>query len=90
MCYLLKFYSKFILKTKNQLDLFTSIENFNNQDIKIYRKNMIIYFDLMFMLKNIGAGYAILYNGYFNDKNDIFNFEENSDEWANLKKKCLE
>ena len=86
MCYLLKFYLKFIDKVKAQLDSFTSIENFKNADIKIFRKNMIIYFDLVLILQNFQQGFLLLYNGYLNDKNDIFNFEENSKEWENLKK----
>ena len=47
---------------------------------------MIIYFDLIFLLQNLEAGFTLLYNGYLNDKNDIFNFEENSKEWENLRK----
>ena len=86
MCYLLKYYLKFIDKVKAQLDLYTSIENFKNADIKIYRKNMIIYFDLILLLQNFVHGFIILYKGYLNDKNDIFNFEENSKEWENLRK----
>ena len=86
MCYLLKFYLKFIDKVKAQLDSYTSIENFNNPDIKIFRKNMIIYFDLIFLLQNFAHTFGLLYNGYLNDKNDIFNFEENSKEWENLRK----
>ena len=86
MCYLLKYYLKFIDKVKAQLDSFTSIENFKNSDTKIFRKNMIIFFDLIFLLQNFQHGFVLLYNGYLNDKNDIFNFEENSKEWENLRK----
>ena len=86
MCYLTKVFIKYMNKVKTQLDSFTSIENYQNKDIKIYRKNMIIFFDLIFMLQNLEIGYKILYLGYLNDKNDIFNFEENSKEWENLRK----
>ena len=86
MCYLLKYYLKFIDKVKNQLDSYTSIENFKNPDIKIFRKNMIIYFDLILLLQNLEHGFILLYKGYLNDKNDIFNYEENSKEWENLRK----
>lgn len=85
-CYLLKYYSNFINKTKTQLDLYSAIDNFKNNDIKIFRKNMIVYFDLIFLLQKLVVGNSILYNGYLNDKDDIFNFEENSKEWENLKK----
>jgi hormone-sensitive lipase len=87
MCYLLYFYIYFLKKVKNQLDLFKSIENLNdNKDIKVYRKNMIIFFDLIFILQKLEIGFTILYNGYRMDENDIFNFEENSENWRNLKK----
>jgi acetyl esterase/lipase len=86
LCYLLKYYLNFINKSKTQLDTYAAIENFKNNDIKIFRKNMIVYFDLIFMLQKLVVGDSILYNGYLNDKNDIFNFEENSKEWENLKK----
>jgi hypothetical protein len=87
MCYLLYFYIYFLKKVKNQLDLFKSIENLNDKkDIKVYRKNMIIFFDLIFILQKLEIGFTILYNGYRMDENDIFNFEENSENWRNLKK----
>ena len=38
------------------------------------------------MLQKLVIGDIILYNGYLNDKDDIFNFEENSKEWEYLKK----
>ena len=47
---------------------------------------MIIFFDLIFLLQNLEIGYSILYRGYLYDKNDIFNFEENSKEWEDLRK----
>ena len=86
MCYLTKVFVKYMNKVKTQLDSFTSIENYQNKDIKIYRKNMIIFFDLIFLLQNLEIGYSILYRGYLYDKNDIFNFEENSKEWEDLRK----
>ena len=86
LCYLLKYYLIFINKTKTQLDSYAAIENFKNNDTKIFRKNMIVYFDLIFMLQKLVVGDSLLYNGYLNDKNDIFNFEENSKEWENFKK----
>ena len=86
MCYLLKYYLKFIDKVKAKLDSFTSIENFKIEDNKIFIKNMIVYFDLILLLQNLEYGFILLYKGYLNDKNDIFNFEENSKEWENLRK----
>ena len=86
MCYLSKYYLTFIDKVKAKLDAYTSIENFKNEDVKIFRKNMIIFFDLVLLLQNLEYGFILLYKGYLNNKNDIFNFEENSKEWENLKK----
>ena len=86
MCYLTKVFVKYMNKVKTQINSFTSIENYQNKDIKIYRKNMIIFFDLIFLLQNLEIGYSISYRGYLYDKNDIFNFEENSKEWEDLRK----
>ena len=85
-CYVIKYLLHFIKKLTEQLDKFTQIKNFKNNDEKQYKLNMIVYFDLMFLIKRIQYINFILYNGFFNDKNDIFNFEENSPEWQSLKK----
>ena len=86
MCYMTKYYLKFMIKTKDLLDKFISIQNFNNDDIKIYHQNMIVFFDLIFQLRNLEYGRKVLYAAYINNNNDIFNYEENSDEWKELKK----
>ena len=81
----MKYYLNYINKTKNQLDLYTSIKHFKNNDIKVLRKNMIAYYDLIFMLQKLVIGDTVLYNGYLNYIDDIFYFEENSKEWEHLK-----
>ena len=86
LCYMTKYYLKFMIKTKDLLENFISIKDFKNNDIKIYHKNMIIFFDLIFQLRNLEYGRKVLYSAYINDKNDIFNYEENSEEWKELKK----
>ena len=86
LCYLLKYYLNFINKSKTQLDLYTAIENFKNNDIKIFRKNMIIYFDLIFTLRNFEEVNFLLHNSYMVDKNDLYNYEEDSDDWKDIKK----
>ena len=47
---------------------------------------MIVYFDLIFQLQNLEYGKKVLYAAYIHDKTDIFNYEENSEEWKDLKK----
>ena len=86
LCYMIKYYNKFLVKTKDLLDKFISIENFKNNDAKTFHKNMIIFFDFIFHLRNLEYGRKVLYSAYINDKNDIFNYEENSEEWRELKK----
>ena len=86
MCYIIKYYLKFMIKTKEQLNKYISIQNFKNEDIKIYHQNMIIYFDLIFQLQNLEYGRKVLYSAFIRDKNDIFNYEENSEEWKEIKK----
>jgi len=86
MCYMTKYYLNFMLKTKELLEKYISIENFENADSKIYHQNMIIYFDLIFQLQNLEYGKKVLYAAYIHDKSDIFNYEENSEEWKDLKK----
>ena len=84
-CYLLKFLLYFLNKVNDQLNKFSQIQNFKNEDDKQYKLNMIVYFDLMFILKKIQHIDFVLYYGFYKDKNDIFNFEENSPEWSSLK-----
>ena len=86
LCYMNKYYLKFLIKTKDLLYKFISIKNFKNDDIKIYHENMIVFFDLIFQLRNLEYGRKVLYSAYINDKNDIFNYEEKSDEWKELRK----
>ena len=87
MCHTIKYYLSFIIKVKEQLDMFIEIKDFDDKkNIKNYRMNMIIFFDLIFMLKKMESSNLILNNGYLFDKNDIFNYDENSKEWELMKK----
>ena len=87
MCHTIKYYLSFIIKVKQQLDMFIEIKDFNDKkNIKNYRMNMIIFFDLIFLLKKMESSNLILNNGYLFDKNDIFNYDENSKEWELMKK----
>ena len=47
---------------------------------------MIIFFDLIFLLKKLESSNLIIYNAYLFDKNDIYNYDENSKEWDLMKK----
>ena len=87
MCHTIKYYLSFVIKVKEQLDNFFEIKDFDNKkNIKNYRLNMIIFFDLIFLLKKMEMSNMILNNVYLFDKNDIFNFDENSKEWDKIKK----
>ena len=87
MCHTIKYYLSFVKKVKEQLDNFFEIKDFDNKkNIKNYRLNMIIFFDLIFLLKKMESSNLILNNAYLFDKNDIFNYEENSKEWDAMKK----
>jgi hypothetical protein len=87
MCHTIKYYLSFIIKVKQQLDMFIEIKDFDDKkNIKNYRMNMIIFFDLIFLLKKMESSNLILNNGYLFDKNDIFNYDENSKEWELMKK----
>ena len=87
MCQTIKYYLSFVIKVKEQLDKYIEIKNFEDKkNIKNYRMNMIVFFDLIFLLKKMESSNLILNNAYLFDKNDIFNYEENSPEWNKMKK----
>ena len=86
MCYIVKYFNKFLLKVQTQLLNFIKIENFNNKDIKILRKNKIIFFDLIDYLEKIEGGDLVLHNAYMVNKNDLGNFDENSEKWKDIKR----
>ena len=87
MCHTIKYYLSFVKKVKDQLDKYIEIKDFGDKkNIKNYRKNMIVFFDLNFILKKMEGSNLVLNNAYMFDKNDIFNCDENSKEWNQLKK----
>ena len=87
MCHTIKYYLSFVIKVKEQLDKFIEIKDFDDKkNIKNYRMNMIVFFDLNFLLIKMESSNLILNNAYLFDKNDIFNYEENSKEWELMKK----
>ena len=47
---------------------------------------MIIFFDLILLLKKMLITNLILTNVYLVDKNNIFNYDENFEEWEKMKK----
>lgn len=87
MCHTMKFYLSFVIKVKEQLNKYIGIKDFSNKsNIKVYRKNMIIFFDLILIIKKLLLSNMIVTNAYLHDKNDIFNFDENSEQWKKIKK----
>ena len=87
MCYIFKYYFTLLQKAKKQIDEYCKI-NYVNQDvdIKIYHKNMISFFDLILMLRIFESSYLMLHNSYMVDKDDLYNYDEDSDEWKEIKK----
>ena len=87
MGHTIKYYLSFVIKVKDQLDKYIEIKNFEDKkNIKNHRMNMIIFFDLIFLLKKLESSNLIIYNDYLFDKNDIYNYDENSKEWDLMKK----
>ena len=87
MCHTMKYYLSFVLKVKEQLNKYIEINDFiNKNNIQNYRKNMIVFFDFILLLKKMLSSNLIITNAYLFDKNDIFNYEENSEEWRKMKK----
>jgi len=87
MCHTMKYYLSFVLKVKAKLNEYLEIKDFlNKKNIQNHRKNMIVFFDLIFFLKKMLSSNMIISNAFIFDKNDIFNFEENSEQWEKMKK----
>ena len=54
MCHTIKYYLSFIIKVKEQLDMFIEIKDFDDKkNIKNFRMNMIIFFDIILLLKKM-------------------------------------
>ena len=74
-------------RVKDQLNKFLEIKDISDKkNIKNYRMNMIVFFDLVFLLRIMESSNLMLNNAYLFDKNDIFNFEEDSKEWEKMRK----
>ena len=87
MSHTMKYYLSFIYKVKDKLNEFIEIKDFQSKNnIQNHRKNMIIFFDLILLIKKMLITNLILTNVYLVDKNDIFNYDENSEEWEKMKK----
>ena len=87
MCHNINYYLSFVIRVKEQLNKYLEIKNITDKrNMKNYRKNMIVFFDLIFLLEIIKSSYLMLNNAYLFDKNDIFNFEQDSQEWEKMKK----
>jgi len=86
MSYLLKYFNSVLIKALNQINLFLKFKYITeNDDSKQYHKNMIIYFDLISILKVFESSNILFCNGYFVDKDDLYNYEEDSEEWKKMK-----
>jgi hormone-sensitive lipase len=87
MGYTMKYYLSFVIKVKSKLNEYLEIEDFQNEkNIQNHRKNMIVFFDLILLIKKLLRSNMIVANSFFINKDDIFNFEEDSEEWQKMKK----
>ena len=87
MCHTIKYYLSYVKRVKEQLNKFLEIKDISDKkNIKNYRMNMIVFFDLVFLLRIMESSNLMLNNAYLFDKNDIFNFEEDSKEWEKMRK----
>jgi len=69
------------------LDSFIKLKPVNeNDNSKQYHKNMIIFFDLIALFKVFESSNIFFYNSYLVDKDDLYNYEEDSEEWNKMKK----
>ena len=91
MSYVFKYYYTILIKAKKQIDLFYKIKPVTEDvNSKLYHSNMIIFFDLITIFKILQNSEILLSNSYFMDKDDLYNSEEDSEEWTQIKKKYLE
>ena len=87
MSYVLKYYYTILLKAEKQIDLFINIKPVKEGDnSKQYHKDMIIFFDLITIFNIFETSNILFCNSYFVDKDDLYNYEENSEEWTKMRK----
>jgi acetyl esterase/lipase len=87
MSYVLKYYYSVLIKAQNQINAFIKIKFVSqNDNSKQYHKNMINYFDLIAIFKVFETSNILFSNSFFVDKDDLYNYEEDSEEWAKMKK----
>ena len=87
MSYVLKYYYSVLIKAQNQINAFIKIKFVSqNDNSKQYHKNMINYFDLIAIFKVFETSNILFSNSFFVDKEDLYNYEEDSEEWAKMKK----
>ena len=87
MSYLFKYYLTILIKAKNQIDAFFKINPVKKEEnSKQYHINMITFFDLITIFKVLSNSEILLTNSYYVDKDDLYNYEEDSEEWNQMKK----
>ena len=87
MNYVFKYYLTIIIKTRNQIDKFYKIKLVSEEtDSKLYHSNMIIYFDLIYIFRVLESSDILFCNSYMVDKDDLYNYLEDSEEWMQMKK----
>ena len=74
----------YIKEIIEQIKLFKNMKIPDDNDYKM--DDEIILIDLIFMLEKLDSICIFISSGYFVDKNDVLNQEENSDDWNNISK----
>ena len=87
MCYIFKYFITILIKAKNKMEEYSKLKYADEkEDIKAYHKNMIVFFDLIYIFRILEKSNLMLNNSYMVDKNDFYNLEEDSEEWKNISK----
>ena len=83
---LVKYLTSTLDKIKAKIIAFLSITNWAKAQNDEKRANFVVLFDLVQLLRRMEVANLMLFNAYFLDKKDIFNCDEDSEEWKRVKK----
>ena len=87
MCYILKYFFTILQKAEKEINSYYKIKYVSKEiNSKEFHKNMIIFFDIISILRLLEKSNLMLHNSYMVDENDLYNYDEDSDEWKSLEK----
>ena len=86
ICYVFKYYFTLLERAKQKLISYSEVKYVSLEtDNKLYHQNMIKFYDLIFDFRILEKTNLMLHNSYMVDKNDLYNYDENSNEWEGIK-----